>query len=148
MTTPPEPRTATGPDAIKFLRAEIRYENQQIAARVNYLSAVQSFLFVAFAISNGSGNRFAVFGNWAVPLLGMLTAALAWAGIVAAWIQSRRYRRQLRLAYEKLQDEWPRVGATECVNWIAMLYPLCVPVIFFGAWLLALVFVWAGRLGG
>ena len=36
MTTPP---ASPGPDAIKFLREEIRYENQQIANRVNYLSA-------------------------------------------------------------------------------------------------------------
>jgi hypothetical protein len=67
MNIPPDPRH--GPDAIKFIREEIRYENQQIAARVNYLSTVQSFLFVAFAISNGPGNKFATFGNRAIPLL-------------------------------------------------------------------------------
>ena len=75
MTTPP----AT-PDAIKFLREEIRYENQQIANRVNYLSAVQSFLFVAFAISSGPNSGFWCFGRWALPLLGMLTSALALPG--------------------------------------------------------------------
>jgi hypothetical protein len=146
MISPPEIRST--PDAIKFLREEIRYENQQIAARVNYLSAVQSFLFVAFAISNGPGNRLVVFGNRAIPLLGMLTAILAWTGIVAAWIQLTSYRRQLSRAYEQLNEDWPRVGATEWVNWIAMLYPLLVPVVFFGAWLVALALVWLGHLGG
>jgi hypothetical protein len=145
MTSPPE--THSTPDAIKFLREEIRYENQQIAARVNYLSAVQSFLFVAFAISNGPGNRFAIFGNWAVPLLGMLTAALAWAGIVAAWIQLRSYRRQLARSYRQLQEDWPKVGASEWVNWIAMVYPLLVPAVFFGAWVTALAMVCSGHLG-
>lgn len=145
MTIPPQGHST--PDAIKFLREEIRYENQQIAARVNYLSAVQSFLFVAFAISNGPGNRFVTFGQWAIPLLGMLTAVLAWAGIVAAWIQLRQYRKELGLAYEQLHGGWPRVGASEWVNWIAMLYPLCVPVVFFGAWLVAFVFVWLGWFG-
>ena len=43
MTTPP---ANPDPEAIKFLREEIRYENQQIANRVNYLSAVQAVKFV------------------------------------------------------------------------------------------------------
>jgi hypothetical protein len=77
----------------------------------------------------------------------MLAAALAWAGIVAAWIQLRRYRRQLGQAYEQLTQDWPRVGATEWVNWIAMLYPLLVPVVFFVAWLVAFVLVWVGWFG-
>ena len=67
MTTPP---ASPGPEAIEFLREEIRYENQQIANRVNCLSAVQSFLFVAFVISSGPSSGFRIFGRWALPLLG------------------------------------------------------------------------------
>ena len=98
MITPVERPAGSQPDltrdAIKFLREEIHYENQQIANRVNYMSAVQSFLFVAFALSNGPGNRFLFFGRWVLPVLGMLTAAFALAGIVAAFIQLTRYRAQ------------------------------------------------------
>ena len=134
--TPPPP--ASTPDHIKFLREEIRYENQQIANRVNYLSAVQSFLFVAFAISNSPNNGFWFFAMWAIPLLGMLTSALALAGIVAAWVQLTGYRNQLHDAYTRLEEDWPKVGATEWVNRFAMLYPLCVPAVFFVAWLVGL----------
>jgi hypothetical protein len=71
----------------------------------------------------------------------MLTSALALAGIVAAWIQLTRYRRQLADAYARLQEDWPQVGASGVVNWFAMLYPLCVPTVFFGAWLVGFVLV-------
>lgn len=141
MTTP---SATLGPDAIKFLREEIRYENQQIANRVNYLSAVQSFLFVAFAISSAPSSGFWGLGRWALPLLGMLTSALALAGIVAAWIQLTRYRRQLADTYARLQEDWPRVGASAWVNRFALLYPLCVPVVFFVAWLAGFVLVGVG----
>ncbi len=134
----------SSPDDIKFLREEIRYENQQIANRVNYLSAVQSFLFVAFAIANSPNNGFWYFAKWALPLLGMLTSALALAGIVAAWIQLTGYRKQLDDAYAGLQENWPKVGATSWVNRFAMLYPLCVPAVFFGAWLVAIVLAFCG----
>jgi hypothetical protein len=99
-----------------------------------------------FAIANSPNNAFWYFSIWAIPLLGMLTSALALAGIAAAWIQLTGYRAQLDDAYNRLQEDWPRVGATEWVNRFAMLYPLCVPAVFFGAWLVGLVLaLYVGR---
>jgi hypothetical protein len=39
------------------------------------------------------------------------------------------------------------MAGTELMNWIAMLYPLRVQVVFFPAWLVALVLVWTGHFG-
>jgi len=67
---------------------------------------------------------------------------------VAAWIQLTSYRKQLGDAYARLQEDWPRVGASQWVNRFALLYPLCVPVVFFLAWLVGFVLVAVGRFGG
>ncbi len=135
-------------EAIKFLREEIHFENQQIANRVNYLSTVQSFLFVVFAISNGPGNPFLVFTRWGLPAIGILTSGLALAGIVASVIQLAMYRGEMQQRYSEVGDQWPKVGSVKWVNRIALLYPVCVPIVFLAAWLVVLALVMSGAVAG
>jgi exodeoxyribonuclease V alpha subunit len=40
-----------------------------------------------------------------------------------------------------------KIEGDSLVNWIAMLYPLLVPAVFFGAWVAALAMVCSGHLG-
>ena len=135
-TTPDE----LSKDEYKFLREEMRHEDNLINARVSWLVNSQSFLFGAFAITlNGSAqSKFPMYAklnvilvSW-LPVAGILGVVASYLTIWAAILHIRRVR---RLARGKSPQRLPPLHGEVSIGRMGLSGAVLIPIIFLAVWL-------------
>jgi hypothetical protein len=126
-----------------ILRARMDHEDELITSRLNWLITSQSFLFAAYATLFRNGGAQQVPGVGVpvlvrlIPWIGFLGGVLIYTAILAGVVALIHNRRLLRNHMEAVQAKdptFPRVQGVRPMAWLALLAPLCLPVVLIGAW--------------
>lgn len=127
-------------DLLKHIRAEIRFESDQLSSRLNAYIASQSFLLIGYASAMN-----AAFGHWRGPftlllppvlaLLGFVLSLQAWPGIRAARaVIGRWHAKQEELFARAPELDAYRSGASDGRLRQGVLFAARAPWIFGPAW--------------
>jgi len=135
-------------DFYRLIRARIEHEDALTVNRLSWLVASQSFLFTAYALTlNGlaaglSGpmaDRQALLCRL-IPLIGVATTALIYAGLIASGRALVWLRASLRA---RLGDDAPQglpiVHSPPGIVALGQLAPRVLPLVFLAVWVVLLV---------
>lgn len=142
--TLPNPGSGQHADYHKYSTAisdEIRKESDLIASRMNWNLTFQGFLFASYALTFGGGTPQTAQLRLqdALPWAGLMVAAAALIGIVAAYHQINRHKRKWLAKAEEIRKVAPQPFSGPGGSLVGRLPPLMACG--------ALIFVW-GRLIG
>jgi len=143
--------TLTALEYYNLIRGRIEHENNLIMQRLSWLVASQSFLFTAYAIAlNGLAvpalpasvqgyvrQQIDVFHL--VPVVGILTCALIYVSILAAFGAMREMRRLYRTRVHAEQAGLPDVQSSASTQFFGAAAPVWLPLVFIAVWLFLLV---------
>jgi hypothetical protein len=135
-------------DLYRLVRARLEHEDILTVNRLSWLVASQSFLFTAYAITL---NGLAVAGHSSVsdrqamlcrviPLVGLATTALIYAGLLAGAVAMKRLRAELRQRVgEEERLGVPAVLPSESIMTYGQIAPRMLPIVFLVVWMYLLI---------
>jgi hypothetical protein len=141
-------------DIFEIARKEIQFEHNQIATRMSWYVASQSFLMAAFTISGNPTNNY----HWLailIPTLGSLTSIIIGLSLVAAIAAMKHWREYLRkivmddknllelqgllgVSIRISQKDRPKWDKAPWIHPVGLLTPRVTPWIFLSAWIFIL----------
>lgn len=99
------------------------HQDNLIHTRLQWFAVSQSFLFTAYAISQGQGNSSNAILGWMLPVLGALSATSVFASLFVGVLSYRKYR--LNTEGGRTEHAWLWAGFN----------PVLLPVVFVTAWI-------------
>jgi hypothetical protein len=128
----------------RTVRAQIEHEDNLVSQRLSWLLASQSFLFTAYAITlNGPlqlhYQRFESHVRLLLlllPLVGIISAGLIWASILAGMAAMRRLSFHFKeYVGGALPAELPPIQTSGATLRAGQLGPVLIPLLFLAVWL-------------
>jgi len=137
-------------DEYKFLREEMRHEDNLINARLSWLVNSQSFLFGAFAITlNGSvQSKFPMYAKLNVilvtflPVAGILAVTASYLTIWAAILHIKRVR---RLAQGKYPSHLLPLDGEISTGRMGLAGAVFIPILFLAVWVAVILKIYFGN---
>jgi hypothetical protein len=121
------------------------HEDGLITSRLNWLITSQSFLFAAYATLFRNGGAQEVAGREVpllvrlIPLIGLCSGILIYTAILAGVVALMHNRRLLRTHLKSVSPDFPPVHGRRPMAWLALLAPVCLPLVLVGAWVTLLL---------
>ena len=124
------------------IRSEIQAEHSLMSNRLNWYVTAQSFLIIAFAISEATGfTWFRWLPRVLIPILGLVCSALIYPSIAGASITIKLWHERQKLFLEN-HPEFQKsfeLRRTPLVHEASLLFPRLVPLVFALFWAIILL---------
>jgi hypothetical protein len=135
-------------DWYRTVRDQIQHEDSLIMQRLAWLTAAQSFLFTAYAITANASLQprnpvlvkqqdllFAI-----VPGVACLSGALIYCSVIAGILVQKRLRHAYATHVASVGD-FPEIQGNRFTFWLGLAAPILLPLVFLIAWLV----IWTQR---
>jgi hypothetical protein len=136
------PAVPFGPaDWYHTVRDQIQHEDSLIMQRLAWLTAAQSFLFTAYAITTNSSpqprNPVLVTQQdlTIIPGVAFLSGALIYCSVIAGILAQNRLRHAYAAHVPSVRD-FPEIQGSRFTFWLGLAAPVFLPLVFLIAWLM------------
>jgi hypothetical protein len=130
-------------DWYRTVRDQIQHEDSLILQRLAWLTAAQSFLFTAYAITANSSPQprnpvlvtqqdllFTI-----IPGVAFLSGVLIYCSVIAGILAQNRLRHAYAAHVASVRD-FPEIQGSRFTFWLGLAAPVLLPLVFLIAWLM------------